>query len=75
LTAIDHKKIMNKPMRWRVLEWIYYFTAVLSAEAAWSLRNSDSARSLLFAGFVVLSLAMALWRRNQRIKSSKESQS
>ncbi|NQW41684.1 MAG: hypothetical protein HQ466_06920 [Cryomorphaceae bacterium] len=64
---------MNKPARWRVLEWIYYFTAVLSAEAAWSLRNYDSSRSLLFAGFVVLSLAMALWRRNQRIKSSKES--
>lgn len=65
---------MNRPARWRVLEWIYYFTAVLSAEAAWSLRNSDSSRSLLFAGFVVLSLAMALWRRNQRIKSSKDSQ-
>lgn len=65
---------MNRPARWRVLEWIYYFTAVLSAEAAWSLRNSDASRSLLFVGFVVLSLAMALWRRNQRIKSSKESQ-
>jgi hypothetical protein len=24
---------------------------------------------------VILSIAMALWRRNQRIKSSKESQS
>ena|GEM_PF-646031 len=64
---------MNKPVRWRVLEWIYYFTAALSAEAAWSLRNTDSSRSLLFVGFVVLSIAMALWRRNQRIKSTKES--
>ena len=66
---------MNKPARWRVLEWIYYFTAVLSAEAAWSLRNSDSSRSLLFIVLMVLSIAMALWRRSQRIKSSKESES
>ncbi len=64
---------MNSPMRWRVLEWIYYVTAVLSAEAAWSLYSTEPKRALLFVVFTVVSVAMALWRRAQRIKASKNS--
>lgn len=64
---------MNSPMRWRVLEWIYYVTAILSAEAAWSFYATEPKRALLFAAFSVGSIAMALWRRSQRLKSNKPS--
>jgi hypothetical protein len=65
-----------KPARsLRTMEWMYYVVAVLSAESAWSLRLSDPTRALLFAGFVVLALGMAYWRRRQRIRSSQGPQS
>lgn len=54
------------------MEWMYYVVALLSAESAWSLRSSEPMRALFFAGFVVLALAMAFWRRRQRLRSNQE---
>jgi len=63
---------MNTSKRWRVLEWIYYITAILSAEAAWTLFSTEPQRAWIFIALMVGSIAMALWRRSQRLKSSSQ---
>lgn len=61
-----------KTARFRTMEWMYYVVALLSAESAWSLRSTEPMRAMFFAGFVVLALAMAFWRRRQRLRSNQE---
>lgn len=66
---------MPSPKSFRATEWMYYVVAILSAESAWSLRASDPQRAMLFAGFVVLALGMAYWRRRQRLRSTDNDRS
>jgi hypothetical protein len=59
----------------RISEILYWVIAVISAYEAFGRWDTNRERAILFAGFSLVSIFMALFRRHYRKKFDKRSNS